>query len=73
MNKKFFRALALFTVAGWVSTAGAGLIADRASFDAAVAEAIVDDYTDAGYSSIPTDAAMSAVRSRPCWSWLEPP
>ncbi|MFT4824898.1 MAG: hypothetical protein ACJAUG_001933 [Halioglobus sp.] len=50
MNRKLLTALAIFAVVGWVGTASAGLIADRASFDAAISDAIVDDYTNPGYS-----------------------
>lgn len=45
------------------TTAHAGLITDKSSFEAAISDAIVDDYSDSGYglSQSVSDVAMSAV------------
>lgn len=58
----FFKKLAIAGLAFCFSAgATAGLILDRTSFDAAIRDAIVDDYTNPGYSFSQSDAVMSAV------------
>ncbi|MEX0731456.1 MAG: hypothetical protein WED00_13350 [Aquisalimonadaceae bacterium] len=43
------------------TTAHAALITDKSVYEDAISDAIVDDYSDSGYSSHQSDAEMSAV------------